>query len=340
MNRRDFIAGGAVALAAGLTGQGCRTLAAEKPRLRTVQGDLKAEEAGVILPHEHVLVDFIGAAQISRSRYRREEVVAAAMPHLRRVKELGCQTLFECTPAYIGRDPILLRQLSQAAGLNLVTNTGYYGAGKNKYLPEHALTEPAEVMAARWIREAKEGIEESGIRPGFIKIGVDSGPLSEVHARLVQAAALTHRATGLTIAAHTGDGPAAMAELDIVERQGLKGESFVWVHAQSERNLEFHARAAERGAWVEFDGISSGTVDEHVRLVVAMKARGLLSRVLLSHDAGWYHVGEPGGGAYRSYETLFTRFIPALRGAGFVEREISQLVRDNPQRAFAVGVRA
>ena len=71
-----------------------------------------------------------------------------------------------------------------------------------------------------------------------------------------------------------------------------------------------------------------------------MKAEGLLNRVLLSHDAGWYHVGEPGGGTFRPYDTLITALLPALETAGFTSEEIHQLTVVNPADAFAVRVRA
>ena len=70
-----------------------------------------------------------------------------------------------------------------------------------------------------------------------------------------------------------------------------------------------------------------------------MKAAGHLGRVLLSHDAGWYHVGEPGGGAYRPYDTLMAEFVPALRAAGLSEAEVRRLIVDNPRTAFEVRVR-
>ena len=72
---------------------------------------------------------------------------------------------------------------------------------------------------------------------------------------------------------------------------------FIWVHAHNEQDSAFHVGAAKAGAWVEFDGIADDSITRHVELVRQMKAEGLLGRVLLSHDAGWYHVGEPGGGS-------------------------------------------
>jgi phosphotriesterase-related protein len=70
-----------------------------------------------------------------------------------------------------------------------------------------------------------------------------------------------------------------------------------------------------------------------------LKQSGHLDRVLISHDAGWYAVGEPGGGKYRGYETLFTEFLPALRKAGFSDADVEQLTVANPARAFTIGVR-
>ena len=161
------------------------------------------------LPHEHVLVDFIGAAEVSPDRYDRDEVFRTVLPFVEQFRKLGGQTLVECIPAYLGRDPRLLKRLSQAAGLHLLTNTGYYGARDDQFLPPHAFSESPDQLAARWIREWEDGIDGTGIRPGLMKIGVDSGTLSEVDRKLVQAAARTHLKTGLTIAAHTGPAEAA-----------------------------------------------------------------------------------------------------------------------------------
>jgi len=70
----------------------------------TVKGEISAKQMGKTLPHEHVLVDFIGADSVSRDRYDQEEVIKVVLPYLKEVKELGCQTFIECTPAYLGRD--------------------------------------------------------------------------------------------------------------------------------------------------------------------------------------------------------------------------------------------
>ena len=75
-------------------------------------------------------------------------------------------------------------------------------------------------------------------------------------------------------------------------------------------------------------------------MVQTMKERGLLNRVLVSHDAGWYEVGKPNGGTFRPYDTLFKEFLPALKEAGFSPGEIDQLLIVNPREAFTIRVRA
>jgi len=73
--------------------------------------------------------------------------------------------------------------------------------------------------------------------------------------------------------------------------------------------------------------------------VTTLKGRGLLSRLLVSHDAGWYRPGEPRGGSFRGFETAYISFVPALRRAQWTDNEIHQLMVSNPAAAFTVRVR-
>jgi len=341
MRRRDFLrAGAALAASVPFTHGPCLAAAPKTPRVMTVTGEVAADQLGKMLPHEHILVDFVGADKVSPDRYDADEAFKVMLPVVKHARDAGCETIAECTPAYLGRDPKLLQRLSKATGMSFLTNTGYYGARQGKFLPKHAHRESADELAKRWTAEWKDGIEGTGIRPGFIKIGVDAGELTEVNRKLVEAAAQCHLATGLTIAGHTGDGKAALQQLEILKKAGVSPGAWIWVHAQNERNAEIHQQVGKAGAWVEFDGVGPGSIERHVELVKNMRGTGLLDRVLLSHDAGWYSVGEPRGGKVRGFETLFTKFLPALIKAGFGKDEIQQLTVTNPANAFAIGVRA
>jgi phosphotriesterase-related protein len=277
-----------------------------------------------VLVHQHVLVDFVGADRIRLGRYDRDEVFRIARPKLEEVRQFGCQRLLECTPNFLGRDPELLARLSDVTGLEIWSNTGLYGAGAHKFVPAFARSESAEQLAKRWIAETRRPW-----RPRFIKIGVNSGPLDELDRKLVRAAAITSRDTGLTIASHTGDGEAALEQLGIVTAERVSLAKFVWVHAQNERDHGLHEKVARSGAWVEFDGIGPKTAAYHLECVRFLAAKRLLHRTLISQDAGWYHVGEPGGGDFRGYTYLYRDFLPLLQPA-----QVPVLMLENPRAAF------
>lgn len=310
---------------------------AEPPYTYSVKGKIAVSEMGPSLIHEHVLVDFIGADKISPDRWKHKEVIRKVLPYLLEIKSRGIQTLVECTPAFIGRDVTLLKKLSEQSGLHILTNTGYYGASDNKYLPKWAFTETAEQLASRWITEFEGGIEGSDIRPGFIKTGVNSGKLSELHQKLVKAAALTHLKTGLTICSHTGPALPAREEIEILKQSGVHPSAFVWVHANG--SAEEIENVGKSGCWISLDGVSTDNIHKHVELITFLKSKGMLNQVLVSHDAGWYRPGEPDGGEFRGFTTISDKLVPALKAQGFMDADIRTLMISNPAKAFAIRIR-
>ena len=162
ITRRDFVKGSTVLLASFpfISWEDVYT----KNPIMTVTG--KANQMGKSLIHEHILVDFIGAKDYNPQKWNRDKVVEKVLPYLKELKETGCETLVDCTPAFLGRDALLLKELSEKSGLKILTNTGYYGAVDNKYLPEHAYNESAQELANRWIAEYEKGIDGTEIRPG------------------------------------------------------------------------------------------------------------------------------------------------------------------------------
>lgn len=342
MKRRRFIRD--ASLLAGSMFIVPSVLSAQKKsnQLISVLGPIKPNELGITLIHEHVMADFIGAAGTGTHRYEPDKVFEKALPYLLELKKAGCSSFVDCTPVYLGRDVRILKRLATASGLNIFTTTGYYGAVKEKFLPPHAYTETAEQLAARWIDEFQKGIEGSGVFPGLIKTSVDEGPLPPVCKKILAAVAITHLQTGLSISAHTGNGEAALEELSILQKGGVHASAFRWVHAQNEKDKEIHLRAAKLGAWIEFDGINGSepeSISWHIECVKHMKANGFLNQTLISQDAGWYWVGEPGGGTFRGYTAIFEKFIPALRKEGFTEKEIKQLLVHNPRESLMIRVR-
>lgn len=311
--------------------------------IMTVNGPMDPGDMGMTLVHEHVLVDFIGADSTGDHRWDKGEVVQRVSPYLQELLDLEVRTLIECTPAYVGRDPDLLKMLSRATGMQLITNTGYYGASGNKYLPAAFYEMSAIQLSELWIDEYENGIGQSGIRPGFIKIAVaPRDTLSPEHEKIVTAAALAHLKTGLVIASHTGPENPAYAQLQVLESHGVDPSAFIWVHAQG-GSLEGNITAARSGAWISLDNVnmqkeagSEYSMEWYAERIIAMKEAGLLDRVLISHDAGWYSPGQERGGTFRGFTDIFTGLIPHLQDSGFTREELDQLLIVNPRNAFTI----
>lgn len=306
----------------------------------TVNGPIAPQDMGTTLPHEHLLVDFIGADSTGYHRWDKAEVIENVLPYLLEIKPYNVATFIDCTPAYLGRDPILLKRLSEQSGISILTPTGYYGARNNIFVPEHAYHDTVEELAARWIAEWENGIEATDVRPGFIKIGVDANEtLTPIQEKIVRAACRTHLVTGLTIVSHTGPEHAVYDQLRVLKEEGVSPTAFVWTHAQH-GSPEAHVEMAQKGVWISLDNTSadSARVEQRVAQLQNLKTHGLLDHVLISHDAGWYRPGEPDGGRFRGFTSLFTHLLPKLRAQGFQENEIEWMMVQNPQRAFAIRI--
>ncbi len=311
--------------------------------IMTVEGPIPASRMGNCLVHEHILVDFIGADSTGFHRWDREDVVNRVLPFLDELHEWNVKTMVECTPAYLGRDPWVLRTLSKKSGIHILTNTGYYGAMEDTYLPGHFYELSAMELSALWIDEYRNGIGNSGVRPGFIKIAVAPGDtLSAEHEKIVAAAAMTHNKTGLAIASHTGPDKPAFTQIQILRTYGIDPSHFIWVHAQR-GSLEGNIKAAQMGAWVSLDNVNRDqfpdpeqkfSVSWYAERITALKQAGHLDRVLISHDAGWYSPGEESGGDFRGYSDIFTALIPELKERDFTQQNIEQLLVTNPEQAF------
>jgi phosphotriesterase-related protein len=302
----------------------------------SVTGPIRPDQMGFTLPHEHIMSIF-GGPIAQHTQYDEEKLLGVVIPYLKKLKILGLNTLCDCTTAYFGRRADLLKTISLETGIHILTNTGYYGAANDRYVPEHAKTESVDQLTKRWLSDWTEGIDGTGIRPGFIKIGVDSGNLSPIDLKLVRVAAQTHLHSGLTIAAHTSNSvDAAFDQLQALKEEGVHASAWIWVHANNVKENDALLYAAKAGAWIEFDGIRASTFDRHIECVNLMKKHGYLNQVLLSHDGNSFRYGDR---LFKPYESIFTDFVPGLKEAGYTDREIMQLTVVNPSNAFTIKVR-
>jgi len=347
VNRRECLS--AILLtSSGLVLPACYLASTSRRRqVMTVNGLIDADDMGFTLVHEHLFADLRSYEEQLRQNIPvdTDEVIDVVLPYLIAIREFGCRTLIDCTATHLGRHPGLIKRLSDASGLHMLTVTGNYLSADGRFIAPYVNSDSAEQLAARWSSEWRDGISDTRIRPGLIKLGMNGGALSELEKKVFAAAVITHQRTGLPIAVHIGpwrevepgfNARSALEQIEMLKRAHVSPSAWVWVHAQNETTRHHQVQAAKEGAWISFDGLSTETLELHIECVEHMRSQGLLHRTLVSHDAGWYNAGQPRGGTFRSFDTAFTTFIPALRQRGFTQPEIDQIFVTNPAEAFSI----
>ncbi|UCF16856.1 MAG: hypothetical protein JSW59_05240, partial [Phycisphaerales bacterium] len=299
----------------------------------TTQGPIAAEGLGIALPHEHIFTDLRGPTAPGYGQADPADVVRVMSPYLAEALGKGVGLLIECSSIGVGRNVPIIAQVAETSGLPVVVPTGVYG--RPDFAPPEHRSMSEDELAGLFISEISEGIEGTGIKAGFIKISTDSGPLTPLLERILRAAGRAASETGAAVASHTPAGANAIRQADILGSISPTIR-FIWVHAQNESNRSLHRQVAARGGFIEFDnlGWNPGQDSSHIAAIKELLDAGYGDRILLSHDAGWYRPGEPGGGSQKSYTYLTDTFIPKLRTAGLDDATIRMITETNPVRAF------
>jgi phosphotriesterase-related protein len=301
--------------------------------LITTFGPKRADELGMILPHEHVFVDLRTDDQPGFAQAEAADVIALMAPELTAARALGVTALVECTPVGVGRRADILKAVSDATAMPLVVPTGIY---REPWVPDWAQAASEDALCDWMLGELNGQIEQSGVRAGFIKLSAGDEGITDCEAKILRAAARAARATGAAIGSHTIRGRVVRDQLDIVEACGYTAARFIWIHASAEPDFALNLEMAQRGAWIEYDWIGDPATDaDFIDRITRMLDAGLGERLLLSHDRGWYDPAQPGGGTPKPFTYISQHFLPKLSAAGLDDASIRMLTHDNPFRAFA-----
>jgi phosphotriesterase-related protein len=303
------------------------------PYLSTTLGPKTAADVGFILPHEHIFVDLRTWDQPGYGEGRAEDVLALMAPEVEKARAGGVTALVECSPLGVGRRVDLLKAFSLATGFPLVVPTGVY---REPWIPLWIYVVGEDELVDWMQRELVEGIEETGVLAGFVKLSAGDDGITACETKVLRAAARAARPLNAVIGSHTVRGRVLRDQLDIVEAAGYSPTRFIWIHAQNEPDFSRNLEMARRGAWIEYDAISRPERDDFfIERILAMLEAGFASQLLLSHDNGWYDPGKPNGGTPRPFTYLGEVFLPKLRQRGVPEELIQQLTVANPFSAFA-----
>jgi phosphotriesterase-related protein len=302
--------------------------------LITTLGPKRADELGLILPHEHIFVDLRTWDQPGYAQAETADVIALIAPEIARAQAAGVTALVECSTVGVGRRPDILKAVSEATGFPLLVPTGVY---REPWIPDW-IQAATEAELREWMTgELSDEIRPDGVQAGWIKLSAGDDGLTECETKVLRAAAAAGAATNAVIGSHTIRGRVVRDQLNIIEEVGYSPQRFIWIHTQAEADFDLHIEIARRGAWIEYDAIGSDHVSddyflEHIQRVLDA---GLGDHLLLSHDRGWYDPALPGGGTPKPFTYLSETFLPKLQQTGVDEGTLRQLTHSNPFRAFA-----
>lgn len=301
--------------------------------LRTVLGDREAPRARV-LPHEHIWCVSPWAREMCASYVDRDAVIERAVAELERLRlETGLGVFVDCTGVNFGRDVELLKTVSARSGVEIVCASGFY------YNDEPVLYRTSAEKLAEYLTE-----DAARVHAGVIKAAVERPEIGDFQAKLLTAAALASRETGLPIVLHTNArNQNGIEAVKILTERGAAPEKITVGHLSDTEDAEYAAAFARKGCYIALDRLYGRTdeayVDAKVAMVKRLREKGVADRVLLSHDGAVFQGfdAEPKILENTRFAYAFTVIVPALIRAGIPESAVEEIVSANPLRALGCG---
>ena len=305
----------------------------------TVRGPIPKSELGVTLEHEHIkweVDECLANTMYFDKKYQEEEIqsdLECIMPILLAIKEKGGKSVVEASPPIGGQNLKLLYELSKQADMNIIPCTGW-NMTKQIYdvFPKYF----EEQLANRWIKDFKEGLDTIDgivIRPGYIKLLLERGLLSNVDKAMLIAAVKASKETGMPIHCHILEAKMVYKVIQVLDKEEADYNKFLWAHADEEAHKETVKLAAEKGMWIGIDNVRKGTSPKELELLNYVLSLGFGNKVLLSQDYDFYTE------AKKSMEdhpctTIFDEFIPYCSENGIEKQEIIRIMTENPANFY------
>src|SRR5713226_576064 len=132
------------------------------PNVMTVLGPVPADQLGVVLPHEHLLVDLHWVSRIG-DQFMKD--VRLAIEEVLYFRNAGGSTVVEVTNLGLRRDPRGLRQIAQQSGLHIIMGCGWY---REPFYDSSLYEQTTNQIADAMVRDILEEVDDTGVRAGII----------------------------------------------------------------------------------------------------------------------------------------------------------------------------
>jgi len=310
--------------------------------IQTVRGAIRPADLGFTLPHEHTKVTLWEI----QGRWDYWELIGdepRILEELGAYAAAGGRSLVDLTLDGIGRDLPRLARISEATKLHIVGGAGWY---RTAYYPPEARIDrrSTDDLADEIVREFDDGVigPNGPVRPGIIgEIGTDKPWVTAQEERVFRAAARAARRTGAAVTTHAAQSAVGLAQLAILEDEGLDPARVVIGHCDSWPRIEHWREIVRRGATVEADflGMNFTPLERAgepkvIDLIKTLLDEGFEKQITLSqdvcHDSQLLSYGGNG------YTYLQTSFLPRLAAAGVDQATIDQITIANPARILTL----
>lgn len=320
-------------------------------KVNTVLGPVSVDELGKTLMHEHIYFGYPGFQGNTVHAKSREELLQEGIEVANIAKAQGVQTIVDATPNDCGRDPELLRDVSEATGVHIICSTGYYyeGEGAPAYFKFKQLVGTAEQeLYELFMGEITDGIGDTGIKPGVFKLASGKDEISDYEQLFFKVAARAQKETGLPIITHTQEGTMGPDQARLLISEGVDPKKIMIGHMDGNTNIDYHIEALEQGVYIAFDRIGiqqfvgAPTDAERVDVLVELINRGYSDQITLSHDKVNVWLGGPTPFPDElakllenwNMDHIFNNIIPQLIERGIEEETIESMLTNNPRNIF------
>ncbi len=261
-------------------------------------------------------------------------------------KRMGGGSAVECTCIGIRRDPLGLRQISAAAGVNIVCCTGWYIAASHPaFVKEGSIDDLCDYM----VKELTAGIGDTGIRAGLIKAAMSGAtpatPFSGDEEKVLRAAARAQAKTGAAMTMHPchhyGRAKHWDTYLDILKKEGADLEKCYLSHMEFySTDIDYQKALLDRGVTVSYDQFGS---EQYVRpgwpkptdrmrvdAVVRLIREGYAKQIMLSNEVVFKCCLRKYGGY--GYAHVLENIVPDLKYYDVTEEQLQTMLVENPKR--------
>jgi phosphotriesterase-related protein len=310
-------------------------------QVQLTDGTVEVSALGTTLIHEHVLVGMPGwNMDLKAPKFVRSEAMARAVDRIQELHGYGCNSMIDPCPMDIGRDAEFIAEVAQRSGVNIVCATGVYNESEG--MPYTFRMMPAEDILELYVKEITEGIGDTGVKAGVIKIATYGEP-SEYERKMISVATQASLLTGVPIISHTHAASHGHDQIDIVEACHGHADCMVVGHSGDRDDHEYQASIARRGAFVGLDRFGLDFLlsdDLRMKNLMELVAAGFRDQVVLSQDYPVCLLGRFGVDLSRiapnwGITHIFKSIIPRLKEMGLTDEDVKTLLVSNPKRLFA-----